>query len=381
MTWAVWSRATINPVSEADWFRVELVAGKRYQIDLEGAPTDRGTLTDPHLFNLYNAAATEISGTGNGGGGVGVNARVDFTPNADGTYFVRAAAWLLATGTYTLSVIELGANGASEADSDFPITTSTSGEVDVGGSVTGTVDRSFDTDWFGVELVEGKRYQIDLEGADTGRGTLTDPHLYSMADAGGNNISDTGNADDGVGNNARIIFTPTTNGTHFVRTAAWLQDTGTYTLSVRDVTPPPHLEGEVEVDGPVARGTISEPVHKVINNNMGQPIGNNHFFDYDWLAVELQEGRTYQIDLEPVIHNRDDGTYYISLLPEIVAIYDADSNFLHHTSDRESSGPGYAARVEFTPNASGTYYISASGLGFTSGEYELTVIDITQDDD
>ena len=95
----------------------------------------------------------------------------------------------MATGTYTLSVIELGANGASEADTDFPITTSTSGEVDVGGSVTGTVDRSFDTDWFRVELVEGKRYQIDLEGADTGRGTLADPHLYSGIDAGGNNIS------------------------------------------------------------------------------------------------------------------------------------------------------------------------------------------------
>ena len=99
----------------------------------------------------------------------------------------------------------------------------------------------------------------------------------------------------------------------------------------------------------------------------------------------LEEGRTYRIDLEPVIRNRGDGTYSISLLPEIVAIYykdsDGDINFLHHTSDRESSGPGYAARVEFTPNASGTYYISASGLGFTSGEYELTVIDITQDDD
>ena len=94
--------------------------------------------------------------------------------------------------------------------------------------------------------------------------------------------------------------------------------------------------------------------------------------------MELQAGRTYRIDLEPVIHHHDDDTYYISLLPEIVAIYDADINFLHYTSDRESSGPGYAARVEFTPTATGTYYISASGLGFTSGEYELTVSDITQ---
>ena len=142
---------------------------------------------------------------------------------------------------------------------------------------------------------------------------------------------------------------------------------------MRDVTPTPHLEGEVEVGGS-ATGNISEPV--------GPSGGGYYTFDYDWFAVELQAGRTYRIDLEPVIHNHDDGTYYISLLPEIVAIYyedsDGDINFLHHTSDRESSGPGYAARVEFTPNAFGTYYISASGLGFTSGGYELTVSDITQ---
>ena len=120
--------------------------------------------------------------------------------------------------------------------------------------------------------------------------------------------------------------------------------TRTYTVTPTTVTTP-HLEGDtdlagdasttgvVEVDGPVARGAISEPV---------RVSGNYYRFDYDWFQVTLQAGRTYRIDLAPVIHVRPDGTYAVPLLPEIVALYDADSDYLHHTSDRESSGPGYA---------------------------------------
>ena len=122
----------------------------------------------------------------------------------------------------------------------------------------------------------------------------------------------------------------------------------------------------------MAQGAISEPV---------RVSGNFYRFDYDWFKVTLQAGRTYRFDLAPVIRVRGDGTYEVSLYPEIVALYDAESNYLQDTSDRESSGPGYVARVEFTPNADGAYYISAAGLGFTAGEYELTVSDITQEDD
>ena len=114
-----------------DWFRVELEAGTRYQIDLEGADTNRGTLTDPHFWSLFDADGLEISSTVNGDGGVGDNARTIYTATADGIHYVEAAA-NGATGTYTLSVIVLGANGVSEADTDFPDTTSTTGRVDVG---------------------------------------------------------------------------------------------------------------------------------------------------------------------------------------------------------------------------------------------------------
>ena len=112
------------------------------------------------------------------------------------------------TGTYTLSVIELGANGASEADTDFPQTASTDGRVEVGGSATGSIGSGGDGDWFRVELEAGKTYQIDLEGVDTNRGTLVDPWLPGIYDSSSTQISGTGDDDGGEGVNSRFLFTP-----------------------------------------------------------------------------------------------------------------------------------------------------------------------------
>ena len=222
----------IGSSRDGDWFDMKLEAGKRYQIDVEGVDTNRGTLADPRLFSLANAAGNSISNTGDGNGGVGSNARLLFTPTATGTHFVWVSGSIM--GTYTLSVIELGANGVSEADTDFPTTTSTSGQVEVGGSVTGThtsVDRNY-RDWFAVVLEAGKRYQIDVEGADTGRGTLSDPagSVYAAAGINLEVIDDSS----GVGNNARIIYTPTASGTYYVQAQDVSLGGGTYTLSVME---------------------------------------------------------------------------------------------------------------------------------------------------
>ena len=58
-----------------------------------------------------------------------------------------------------------GRANVSEGDTDFPADTTTTGAVDVGGSVTGKIINLNDKDWFAVELEAGKRYQIDMEGA------------------------------------------------------------------------------------------------------------------------------------------------------------------------------------------------------------------------
>ena len=52
----------------------------------------------------------------------------------------------------------------SEGGTDCPTTTATTCEVDVGGSVTGTIGTDTDQDWFKVVLEADKTYQIDLKG-------------------------------------------------------------------------------------------------------------------------------------------------------------------------------------------------------------------------
>ena len=77
------------------------------------------------------------------------------------------------------------ANVSEPDGEDLPENTTTSGRVEVGGSVTGEIDQALDVDWFAVDLESGTRYQFDVEGADTGRGNLADPHLWGLHDAGG----------------------------------------------------------------------------------------------------------------------------------------------------------------------------------------------------
>ena len=375
---------------DRDWFRVVLEAGTRYQIDVEGADTGRGTLENPAAA-LFDTSSTNLGA--NDDGGVGENARLIYTPTASGTYYVQASnVSTVDEGTYTLSMIVLGANGASEADTDFPETTATSGRVEVGASVTGTIGADNDDDWFRVDLEAGKTYQFDLEGADTGRGTQPDPYVAL------NNPSATTelgfDSDGGVGKNARLIYTAAATGTHYVDAATGSDERGTYTLSVRDITPSDDLPadttttGTVEVDGSAVRGDIYEPVEETVTWTIidaeGDEVekeGTVYDFDTDWFAVDLKAGRTYRIDMKGETPD-DDLTLH---LPEIHAIYDADGVDLPNTSSRDATDDAnnshHLARVEFTPEDDGTYYIAASGESFEWGDYELTVIDITQDDD
>ena len=217
----------IGSGTDGDWFKVVLEAGTRYQIDLEGADTSRGTLPDPRMSLYYSNA---VVGPLSNDEGVGKNARRIYTPDAAGDYYVRAQNVNGSdTGTYTLSMIVLGANGVSEADTDFPATTATTGRVDVGASVTGNLSSS-DNDGFLVDLEAGQRYRFDLEGAPTGRGTLPDPSLV-LYDGDEGYIAE--DDDGGEGLNSRLTFKSPATDTYLLTVEDASSDSGTYTLSVR----------------------------------------------------------------------------------------------------------------------------------------------------
>ena len=102
----------------------------------------------------------------------------------------------------------------------------------MGGSTASQIDTAGDVDWFAVTLVAGKRYRIDLEGEDTGDGTLADPFLRGIYDSSGTLISSTEDDNRGEDDNSRVYFKATADGIYYVAAGAEGTGTGTYTLSV-----------------------------------------------------------------------------------------------------------------------------------------------------
>ena len=173
--------------------------------------------------------------------------------------------------------------------------------------------------------------------------------------------------------------------------------TQTYTLSVRDVTPPDDLPadatttGTVEVDGSAVRGDIYKPEDETVTWTDDE--GEEHEqivydFDTDWFAVELEQGKTYQIEMKGQILSSPGldtpgepvDTELTLSLPQINAIHGSNGDQLVNTFGRDESSAHHLFRVTFHVHKDDTYYIAASGESHEWGGYELTVIDITRDD-
>ncbi len=78
---------------DADWFAVELTEGTRYEVSVKGRATGDGTLAQARLAGIYDSNGTLIPGTANNFGSSfgSSNATLDFTPGADGVYYIAAA--------------------------------------------------------------------------------------------------------------------------------------------------------------------------------------------------------------------------------------------------------------------------------------------------
>ena len=368
----------MDSVFDIDWFRVDLKKDKRYQIDLEGADTNRGTLTDPVLSRMRDALGNVVTDALDSG--IGNNARRIFTAPADGIHYVVAASNGV-TGTYTLSVIVLGANGASEADTDFPATTATTGRVEVGieveASATGYINPATDIDGFLVDLQAGKTYQIDMEGSPTGRGTLADPglNLYDDSSSSPNSSSFIASDNDGgEGYNSRLTFRSSATGTYLLTVEDNSGSPGTYTLSVRDITPPPDDSDDPPADSTNVSEPDGEDLPEGITTTGRVEVGGSvtgeiaPALDVDWFAVELKKGTRYQFDVE----GADTGRGNLAD-PHLWGLQDAEGQAVSGARSNDG-GVGKNGRVINTPDADGTYYIAVAGAVSTTGTYTLSVI-------
>ncbi|MEM7519716.1 MAG: leishmanolysin-related zinc metalloendopeptidase, partial [Pseudomonadota bacterium] len=120
--------------------------------------------------------------------------------------------------------------GGAPAD-DFAGSDQTTGQVNQNGvAVGGTVGTGGDTDWFGITLLAGTEYQIDITGP-------VDGFLHRIIDPGGSAVADTTDNNSGGGTDAQLLFTPTTSGLHYIVAGAYAARTGAYSLAVTETAP------------------------------------------------------------------------------------------------------------------------------------------------
>ena len=332
-----------------DYFRFTLTEAKRIGLGLRQQDTNADLLLEDAEGNVLHSS-TE-AGTASEWIGETLLA---------GTYYVRIETQEAGRNDY---VFRYGVTAADpdevarlqaqmETSEEYSADTGTAGRVAPGGSIASEVEQDGDQDWFAVDLTAGTRYRIDLKGSWTGDGTLWDPYLRGIYDSNGQLLSGTTDHDGGTGQNARVDFGATTDGTYYIAAGTNGSGTGTYTLSVAaiedDFAAAPSTSGVVTAGGS-ATGEIEEP------------------YDQDWFAVELSAGTRYRIDLEG--RSTGDGTLWS---PYLSGIYDSNGQLLSGTTDHDG-GTGQNARVDFEAPTDGTYYVAAGAYNSHTGTYTLSV--------
>ena len=265
--------------SDVDWVRASLLANVRYHISFDVGKCPQTAVIE----GIHDADGTAIPMTSSSGA---CSASMYFTPTTKGDYYIAVTGkgsqfvdkedldddgrlkgtyhdrypFIGADAILVVSLVVNYCTGESldtlrdaltplsePSGADLPAGMSASGRAPIGSSVTGNIESATDRDWFRVRFdgrIGERVYWLELKGADTGDGTLEDPLIVGIYDRQGNYIpyshvlgqSLTWNNDSGYGRNAIMDFTEPCAGDYFVAVAGNEGSTGSYTLSVTDIT-------------------------------------------------------------------------------------------------------------------------------------------------
>lgn len=332
----------IGGPTDIDWYGVSLVAGSSYVIKMQGAQSGNGTLADPMIASIYNAAGTIVANTFSDDSN-GNEPSLIFRPSSSGTYYIAADGYAGYTGSYQLSVTSI--------PGDVGQTTATATNVALNTPTLVTIDDASDTDWYAVALVGGATYGIRLQGEATQRGTIYDPVLVGVYDNTGTLLPNTW-VDDARGLlNAMLSFTPATSGTYYVAADGYDRFTGTVELAVT-------IDNIVDTNSTIGSLTVGGQVKGTIDS-----AG-----DIDRYAMTLAASTTYYIRM--LGFNSRNGDLIDPDIPQILNSAGVAQTITQITSDSQTIGND--AWVKFTtPAVAGTYYVRTGGNG-TDGAFLLT---------
>ena len=345
---------SIEVAGDRDWFAIALEGGQTYTVVVSAPPTAAAVPSafEARLIDGTRQELAQASGT------PGAPAVLIVTAPVSGRYYVDVAGTGGATGGYEVRVehaSETAPGGVLTTPSvvppgdDYAAAASTTGTVGLEAPANGIIEHPGDVDWVAAALEAGVAYTFDMEGEPTGQGSLSDP-LLALHDAAGAPVAR--NDDGGTGFNARLTYTPTASGRYYVAAQAYGSATGSYTLTATefggfadDFANHAGTEGQATIGGLIT-GRIDFPD------------------DEDWLAIDLQAGQTYVIDMEAAPTGRG------SLSDPLLSLLDSSGREILRNDD---GGTGFNARLTFTPPTSGRYFINAQSFGGATGTYVLMV--------
>ena len=247
---------------------------------------------------------------------------------------------------------------------DFPVDDTTTGRLEVGGSVTGNIDSNADQDAFAIELVQGRTYRFDLEGSETEQGTLEDPKIPFIF-LGDRSFPNSDDDDSGEGKNARLTYTlpsgttyPT--GTYYIAVEEeGNNDTGTYRLSMEQVAGSGfgrtyRVEGNLQQGGSLS-GTLDVPTD----------YGTNSYY---FALEDLGVGR-YTVDF---------GTGTIDSIHATLRRDGKDDTMIIRAQPDPTGSKGTSTHsFDVRPGMDGTHYVLLEMRRGTSGDYTATLEKVT----
>ena len=358
-------QVVVGLAGDRDWIGVALTKDHIYRVDILGS---RSGDNFPVLYGIRDSEGALLPNTTKHSEKFSSHPQEDvrlfFTAPADGTYYLDVGAYPETTGDYWMTVYDA-------TDDDFAADTTTGGEVEINGSVTGEIEKPGDVDWIKTTLTTGMEYRIDANTRHTASHWAMYPRIVAIYDKNGDKIDGIssvgtrpwgGSVDEG----ARSYIQPSATATYYISVSnrySSYRSTGEYVLAITEV--PVDLPADNTTTGTVAD---TRPVSGEVN------VAHEE----DWYKLDAVAGQRYRIDLVSP-HTTDQGTHD----PYLVGVYDPSGDLIPGTPFDNIHGhqsmqhDALEARTWFTAAETGAHYVSASG--HDSGIYYLMVYEVKDD--
>ncbi len=295
-----------------------------------------------------------------------------------------------AGGTYLVTLTETG--------DDHPNVIGSNTTVVPGVATTGNLETGGDKDVFKVSGIAGTTYTIDLRGAPSSVGTLTDP-LVRVLDSSGSQVAR--DDDGGTGLESSLAYSPTTTGDFYIEAGAFSSNlTGTYQIDVSATgssIPTAPDSGAFIPDTEANRAAIRE---EILSENVSSspPFGflinsssntSEHTVSFqtrldsssdilDLMPIHMIAGNSYGISIGPNASsifldeiNLGSISNFIDGIRSSLSLHDQNGNTF--SVQNQTSTQGFTG--SFSPTVSGIYYLRlpvAETLDRTTFNVDLT---------